>query len=50
MVIEALGHLPAPGELIAIGPHEFEVEHVADRAVESVIVSRAQAGPDESRP
>ncbi len=50
MVTEALGHLPAPGELVAIGPHEFEVERVADRAVESVIVSQAQAGPDESRP
>jgi Mg2+/Co2+ transporter CorC len=50
MVIEALGHLPAPGELIAIGPHEFEVERVADRAVESVIVSQVQAGPDGNQP
>jgi magnesium and cobalt exporter, CNNM family len=50
MVVEALGHLPAPGELIAIGPHEFEVERVADRAVESVIVSPVQAGPDENQP
>jgi CBS domain containing-hemolysin-like protein len=48
MVIEALGHLPATGETIAIGSLEFEVERVADRAVESVLVRRlATAEPDE---
>ena len=49
MVIEALGHLPAPGEVITIGSHEFEVERVAERAVESVIVTELQAEPDEDR-
>jgi len=38
MVIAALGHLPAPGEVVSIGQLEFEIERVADRAVESVIV------------
>ena len=50
LVTEALGHLPAPGERVAHRRYEFEVERVADRAVESVIVAQAQAGPDESRP
>jgi CBS domain containing-hemolysin-like protein len=48
MVIEALGHLPLSGEIITIDDHDFEVERVADRAVESVIVTRIPAGPDES--
>jgi CBS domain containing-hemolysin-like protein len=48
MVIEALGHLPSSGEIITIDEHDFEVERVADRAVESVIVTRIPAGPDES--
>lgn len=47
MVIEALGHIPAPGELVLIGPHEYEVERVADRAVDSVIVKRVVVEPDE---
>jgi putative hemolysin len=47
MVIEALGHLPAAGEVITINEHDFEVERVADRAVESVVVTRIPAGPDE---
>jgi putative hemolysin len=38
MVIAALGHLPAPGEVVTIGEHEFEIERVANHAVESVIV------------
>jgi putative hemolysin len=49
MAIEALGHLPAPGEVITIGPFEFEIERVADRAVESLIVAQLQPTPDEGR-
>jgi len=40
MVIEMLGHIPAAGECAEIGLYEFEVERVADRAVDSVIVKR----------
>jgi putative hemolysin len=49
MVIEALGHLPTPGERITIGEHDFEIERVADRIVESVIVSKEPAPVDEGR-
>jgi CBS domain containing-hemolysin-like protein len=49
MVIEALGHLPAPGEVITIGSLEFEVERVADRAVESVIVRRLASAEADKR-
>jgi putative hemolysin len=37
MVIEALGHIPTPGERISIGEYDFEVERLVGRAVESVI-------------
>lgn len=37
MVIEALGHIPTPGERISIGEYDFEIERLAERAVESVI-------------
>jgi putative hemolysin len=47
MVIEALGHLPSAGEIITINEHDFEVERVADRAVESVVVTRIPPGLDE---
>jgi putative hemolysin len=47
MVIEALGHLPAPGEVVTIGPFEFEIERVADRAVESVIVKPVASAEGE---
>jgi magnesium and cobalt transporter len=40
MVIEALGHLPGPGEQITIGEFQFEVERIADRAVASVTAIR----------
>jgi hypothetical protein len=42
-------HLPAPGEVITIGPFEFEIERVADWAVESLIVTQLQPTPDERR-
>ena len=37
LVTAALGHLPAPGEVATVGDYEFEVERVADRAIESVL-------------
>lgn len=40
MVIEALGHLPTQGEIVDIGNFQFEIEAVADRAVESVLVRK----------
>lgn len=50
LVTEALGHLPLPGDVVAIGEHEFVVEAVADRAVESVLARRIAPPPDESEP
>jgi CBS domain containing-hemolysin-like protein len=40
LVTAALGHLPAPGEQAAVGEFQFEVEGVADRAVEWVLARR----------
>lgn len=40
LVTGALGHLPLAGEIVAIADHEFEVERVADRAVETVLARR----------
>jgi CBS domain containing-hemolysin-like protein len=40
MVTEALGHLPTQGEIVDIGTFEFEIDDVAERAVESVLVRR----------
>jgi CBS domain containing-hemolysin-like protein len=50
MVIEALGHLPVAGERVEIGRHEFEVERVAERVVEAVVVRQlvAVTSEDES--
>ncbi len=51
MVTAALGHLPIPDERVAIGRFEFEVERVAERALESVLVRRlAPADDDEEEP
>ena len=47
MVIEALGHLPTIGERISIGEYDFEVERLADRVVESVILVRLPMPRDE---
>jgi putative hemolysin len=38
LVLAALGDLPTPGNRVAFGDYEFEVERVADRAIESVVV------------
>jgi Mg2+/Co2+ transporter CorC len=40
MVTAALGHLPLALEKVGIGEYEFEVERVAERAVESVLARR----------
>ena len=39
-VTEALGRLPAPGDTVTIDGYSFQVEGVADRAIESVIATR----------
>jgi len=48
LVTEALGHLPLAGESVRIGDFEFEVERVAERAVESVLVRRVRSDDDEA--
>jgi len=40
LVTAALGHMPQPGDRAGIGDYEFEVEQIADRAVESVLARR----------
>lgn len=37
MITAALGHLPVPDERVVVGNYEFEVERVAERAIESVL-------------
>jgi putative hemolysin len=48
MITAALGHLPVPDERVIVGDYEFEVERVAERAVESVL-ARAIAPSDSER-
>jgi CBS domain containing-hemolysin-like protein len=40
LVTAALGRLPAPGDRATAGDYEFEVEQVANRAVDSVLALR----------
>lgn len=40
LVTAGLGHLPASSETVTLGDYEFEVERVAERAVQSVIARR----------
>jgi CBS domain containing-hemolysin-like protein len=40
LVTEHLGHLPVPGEKVAIGSFEFTVERVKGHAVDSVVACR----------
>jgi putative hemolysin len=47
LVTGALGHLPAAGETIVVGDYDFEVERVADRAVESVVARRVARGSED---
>ena len=42
-ITQALGHLPTPGERVAIGEFEFEVEDVRRRALVSVLARRIRA-------
>ena len=48
LVTGGLGHFPAAGETVTIGDYEFEVERVAERAVEAVVARRIAAEPDET--
>jgi CBS domain containing-hemolysin-like protein len=48
LVTGALGHLPLAGETVTIGDYEFEVERVAERAVETVLARRLTTEPDET--
>ena len=48
LVTAALGHLPVSGETVTIGDYEFEVERVAERAVEAVLARRIAVEPDET--
>jgi CBS domain containing-hemolysin-like protein len=50
LVTEALGHLPAPGERVTIGEHEFTVERVIERAVESVVARKLVPTSSEEEP
>ena len=47
LVTEALGHLPAGGETVAVGDFEFEVERVGDRVPQSVAARRVVPVPSE---
>jgi len=46
LVTEALGHLPLAGEAVRIGDFEFEVERVAEKAVETVVARRVRSDDD----
>ena len=48
LVTAALGRLPLPGDTVIVGAYEFEVERVAERALESVLVRRVAAVPAET--
>ena len=49
LVTAGLGHLPVPGESVALGDYEFEVERVAERAVESVLARRITAKREDEQ-
>ncbi len=46
LVLESLGHLPAPGEQVVIGNVELTVERVTERRVESVIARVLPSVPE----
>jgi CBS domain containing-hemolysin-like protein len=46
-VTEALGRLPAPGDTVTVDGYSFQVERVADRAIESVIATRVSPPDDD---
>ena len=45
LVTELLGRLPSPGDRASLGEYEFEVERVAQRAVEAVLVTHVGSRP-----
>lgn len=47
LVMAALGQLPKPGDRAVIGDYEFEVERVADRAIDAVLTRRLVPVPGE---
>jgi CBS domain containing-hemolysin-like protein len=49
MITAALGDLPEPGDQATIGRFLFQVERVADRALESVLASRLAPEESEAR-
>ena len=48
LVTASLGRLPAPGDRTTVGEYEFDVERVADRAVDSVLARRVVAEEAEA--
>ena len=48
LVTAALGALPAPGDKVTIGEYEFEVERIAERAVDSVLARRVVSATPEA--
>jgi CBS domain containing-hemolysin-like protein len=46
LVMAALGALPTPGDRAIFGDYEFEVERMADRAIDSVLTRRMVPVPD----
>ena len=49
LVTEALGHLPQPGEQVTLADYEFEIESVADRAVQAVVARRLAPAVEDER-
>lgn len=47
LVTAALGELPAPGDRVTLGEHEFEVERTTDRAIDSVLARRVARAAEE---
>ncbi len=42
LLVEALGHLPAPGEHVTVGEYTFTVERVSGHAVETIMAVRVE--------
>jgi Mg2+/Co2+ transporter CorC len=48
LVTAVLGRLPTPGDRVTVGEYEFEVERVAERAVQTLIAARVVPTPMEA--
>jgi CBS domain containing-hemolysin-like protein len=48
LVTAALGALPAPGDRVIVGEYEFEIERIADRAIDSVLARGAAPATPEA--